>query len=298
MEKLNLNTVLVEEFVKNEQNHKDILKEYFHIINEELEVKQNMQDFVKTFAKNLKLSCSIRSYDEGWADREVKVEELNKMVDNFLFPSPEEIQKYRDSIKIYCPICKKSLIFGGRSHLETLDEHVCDPNGRTSKKDYYKCSDESCSGNKMKWLDSGEGPYADWGLIKESKFIKNNSSPFNTFHRAMNASREKTLLRFGIKKFEILFQITPKANNDGIVNYWFSNFHFHLLINNTYYTSGIHMLIFSLRQYSNKFIRKNQFENDYKSFSWDKRWWKRVAFNIASIIYKKDYKEFLKNNVK
>lgn len=58
-----------------------------------------------------------------------------------------------------CPICKTPLSVVGQKRLETLSEHVCDPNGTPSLKDVYSCNNPSCSVSSKKPMWSEEGEY-------------------------------------------------------------------------------------------------------------------------------------------
>lgn len=57
-----------------------------------------------------------------------------------------------------CPICKTELKVTGQARLETLIEHVEDPNGIPSMKNKYQCPNENCIANQdeLVWDEYGE----------------------------------------------------------------------------------------------------------------------------------------------
>lgn len=56
-----------------------------------------------------------------------------------------------------CPHCKTDLVITGQARLETLSEHVCDPNGTPSMKDVYRCPNDLCPCHgKFSWNSDGD----------------------------------------------------------------------------------------------------------------------------------------------
>lgn len=93
-----------------------------------------------------------------------------------------------------CPVCKEELIIIGRRRMETLDEHVSDPNQKTPYKNAYGCINDGCEAHdKIFWSYNGE-LYSYKGVyykeLKNMAFIDGNDAPFNTFQRSWNAKKK------------------------------------------------------------------------------------------------------------
>lgn len=211
----------------------------------------------------------------------------------------DNIEHIRNMVDIGCPVCKTRLVFVKKMQAETLLEHVqCSE--YISKKDVYGCPNGMCEAYEkgLLWLADGEGSY--YGYYGDKiDFIDNNSAPFRTFSRKLEAEKEKVIKK--IKLFnKIMFElsISCKADEDG-KKHWNKIFHLKTCVNKDncgwiYYQSGIHMFIFSMKMYSKKHLRINNFKNDIRWIKNEKRWWAKLSFEVAKIIWSKDYKEALK----
>jgi len=135
-----------------------------------------------------------------------------------------------------CPVCKTELVQWKQLRLETLNEHVSNPNGTPSLKTAYHCPVDSC---KVNGLDSDgiQGPIVFWNedgelyvshnfsykATKDIPYIDNNNAPFGTFERKMNVEirkkdDNKLLYTFnGIlwKGWKVYSKYSYKSNEDG-----------------------------------------------------------------------------------
>ena len=92
-----------------------------------------------------------------------------------------------------CPCCKTELLAWKRLPLETLEEHVMDPNGIPTIKTAYRCPNIKCPTNgekftaepKVFWNEDGEL----YGDSKGITFIDNNNAPFGTMWRKLNSEK-------------------------------------------------------------------------------------------------------------
>lgn len=77
-------------------------------------------------------------------------------------PFPENFDQISKTIqKIFCPVCGEELLVAGFSKLETLDEHVNNPNGEISLKHTLVCGNVSCPACIMDfgWDECEQGLY-------------------------------------------------------------------------------------------------------------------------------------------
>jgi len=130
--------------------------------------------------------------------------------------------------KMLCPCCKSPLEEGGMKPLETLEEHVCDPNGPVSHKMSYRCSDPKCLTHKFNiiWNSNGErygGWDKDWKeKFDDRNFIGENDAPFGTHCRKMNVEISKRGVKgerelFTINGIKFLQEFHYKADENGNV---------------------------------------------------------------------------------
>jgi len=124
-----------------------------------------------------------------------------------------------------CPVCKFELYIFDQLRVQTLSEHVCDPNGEPCKKNVWKCSNPKCSTHEygVIWNDDGE-LYSD-KFFKEGelKFINDNDAPFGSYSRQANVEiYKKGMPKTDIKickigKITYLKEYWYKSNEDGDV---------------------------------------------------------------------------------
>ena len=99
--------------------------------------------------------------------------------------------------KWYCPVCKSEIIDGKVLKYQTLNEHVCNPNGEPTKKQSYICgeSDCICNENDIFWDDYGD-LYGNILQIPKGTFINENNAPFGSHSRQSNVE----IYKYGLKK--------------------------------------------------------------------------------------------------
>lgn len=118
-----------------------------------------------------------------------------------------------------CPACRTRLIVTGQARLETLSEHVCDPNGTPSMKDKYECPNVTCATQGQDCWDEWGGHYCE-DFRKKTKFIEDNAGPFGSIERKINVEVYKKdenfdLLKLGRFRFHLKYNY--EANEDGQV---------------------------------------------------------------------------------
>jgi hypothetical protein len=186
-----------------------------------------------------------------------------------------------------CPSCKASLVVTGRERLETLVEHVSDPNGTPSMKDKYECSDLSCPTRGFYFWNSYGETYTSAELYRVKPmvpFIDGNEGPFGSLERRLNIEvykKDENHPLFGIETrwgmIRVEYEYT--ANEDGGI----------LSRRRTYriwkkegdhYTShipGVDMFLYVLSDFRKKLRRGRLEKDDLYPQRWDTRWWSRLG---------------------
>ena len=200
-----------------------------------------------------------------------------------------------------CPICKTDLVITGSERLETICEHVSDPNGSVCEKDVFQCPNNNCKANEYGavWEERGEffTYNMSWDRDKELEkcFIGENNGPFGTISRRLNVEIYKCGLKNKVYYSPILtfWLLKPykeywyKANKDGEIlkSGWKIKFLKKGHGNKGYYIgwiSGIHMFKYVLREYKRKKESFKKAESEFLSKSIvkivekakkDDRWW-------------------------
>ena len=199
-----------------------------------------------------------------------------------------------------CPACRNELIITGQEQLETLDEHICNPNGEVSFKDTYECLNKDCQTFQIAmWGPDGE-LYSNYSRnlsdeefskihnqFKNIKYIDNNSGPFGTFERQLNVEirkHDEDHPLFGIKTERGYIQVKYlyKSNKNGDILSKKRSYEIWLkkkdLSGLTLYISGIRMFLYMIRHFRSKLACKTILDSeDIYPSSWDKRWWKHSA---------------------
>jgi hypothetical protein len=192
-----------------------------------------------------------------------------------------------------CPICKSELIVTGQAQLETLDEHVCNPNGEVSFKNKFECSSPICqSHGKIIWNEWGELYHQEGCSFNEKfNFVDNNDAPFGSFQRCCNVEIYKHDEDFCLCKIlgrQVWVRYHYKSNENGdILKRWWK---FEIITKDgTVYMSGWRMLLYSIRKFHQNLNRLNNNEDHedygdrfYKEYlelsDWKKKdWWRRLA---------------------
>lgn len=122
---------------------------------------------------------------------------------------------------MYCPVCRMGLEVVDRLRLQTLHEHVANPNAEPAFKDAYECLNSNCQTNgKAMWNYLGEF-YTHRGVgyrvHKDWDFIDGNTAPFNSWERKMNVELRKD--DEDIYMFKNLFGITLKLEYNYTADY-------------------------------------------------------------------------------
>lgn len=229
---------------------------------------------------------------------------IEEIIDEFLVqidPTQDRLTSLRAKVDIGCPVCKTRLVFVKRLRLETLDEH-CYPSDRVSMKDSFGCTNRDCISHQkgFTWTRDGEGPYSKDMFYKGVSYIDNNPAPFRTVQRSIEARKQKTVWDWSTKWFSLVLVRDCKADTNGRIKPFSQYYRFQLFVVGkngvrVLYQSGVSMLLFSLKGYiQHSQNRVNKFKNHSRRLNWDKRWWYKLSFVIASKMYKREYRETLK----
>lgn len=94
-------------------------------------------------------------------------------------------------MNMFCPVCKKALVVWKKLRMESVVDHVGDPNGVPPLMEAYRCPDPLCITRKnfIFWNYEGElfsDKYISSEDMRSIKFIAGNDAPFGTFQRKMN----------------------------------------------------------------------------------------------------------------
>jgi hypothetical protein len=203
-----------------------------------------------------------------------------------------------------CPVCKTELVVWKRMRLETLDEHVSNPNGPVSLKSSFRCPSKTCEANdwildkpRVFWNEIGD--LYQWGQAKyplEIPFINNNNAPFGSFQRQMNVEiykkdENKLLLKipcWPLNGWKLRSRYSYKSNRDGDI--LSRGLHFDWITNNgVWHVWGYRMLIFSLKHTWRNWKNGNYEElNDaVKRASWPRaEWWRKINAKVAKLALK------------
>lgn len=201
-----------------------------------------------------------------------------------VYKSEKKFAKPLSETEMCCPFCGHPLVKRGSKRLETMSEHVCDPNGTPSEKPAYYCENEECrykdvflwNGNRSEFdVDAGEAFFntdkavkeingerkiddAYWELYKETSDWYTAAT--NTF--TFKQQREETD-KIYLHPIFALFLLRPyievyyeaKENGDIVGRKW----KIHFLKKeegrddyNIYYISSLYMFFFTMRQRKRK----------------------------------------------
>jgi hypothetical protein len=108
-----------------------------------------------------------------------------------------------------CPICGKELVYTGDEKLETLNEHVSDPNGEPVLKFCFKCPWDCCLANILNFSWSSEGGLymtGNYTNTNQIKFKDDIHSSIGSFDREMDETRAQEKARtFNIRIGKVEF---------------------------------------------------------------------------------------------
>jgi len=199
-----------------------------------------------------------------------------------------------------CPSCRTELIVTGQARLETLDEHVTNPNGIPSLKDKYICPNEDCAIAHNSFWDEWGGHYCEdfresSELQKAGHFIDNNTGPFGSWERKSNVEiyKKDENYDFGrIGRFRFHKCYSYEADEDGNilkrrwrVQIWKRD---NRLGMDTLHIPGIKMLFFSIGQFHRERKWKDTpgILDSNTSFRRRGEWWRRLAYWYAVAVTK------------
>jgi len=220
--------------------------------------------------------------------------------------------------KMLCPVCMKKLVVRQLLPLETLDEHVSDPNRIPCNKPALQCPDGKCPSRLIGCIwDNIEGGLFYIGKYPDKKekdlvpFIDGIDSPFGSFNRSWQAEKKaenkanKHIFTFPkwfpgiLSKMEVHTNWRYTANYDGKITSRKFRLSWIKIEKGfrTYHIWGMRMLIYSLKGLFKAWwsIKKNP--NDgwaYKSINDDiniiklenPEWWRIVSAKVAIVLLK------------
>lgn len=114
-----------------------------------------------------------------------------------------------------CPSCRQLLEEAGPKPLETLSEHVSNPNGPVSLKMSYRCSGAECPTREAGIIWNSDGERYGSFSFDHKKFIGENDGPFGTISRKLNVEIHKK----GLPEHKVIMTIGKKLHGpDGFAN--------------------------------------------------------------------------------
>ena len=125
-----------------------------------------------------------------------------------------------------CPVCKTKLETHRQERLQSLVEHVFDPNGTPTMKHVYECPNKKCDTHGVVfWNDLGELFTDEHKMANEIKYIDNNDAPFGTPNRAINIEvckkdENKTILNLGFIRLEKIWQYNADWDGNILKRAW------------------------------------------------------------------------------
>ncbi len=210
-----------------------------------------------------------------------------------------------------CPRCKSELKPYKMRRLQTLEEHVWQPNDLPSLKMSYRCSSANCPTRiaGVVWNRDGELYYDNYAELKKIQFINNNNAPFGTSQRQYNVEIYKhdeeriffnfpDIRFFPLRGWKIKLEWKYQSNKNGEILSKRPRFKW-ITKENVYHNWGMNMLIFCLKGHLRnwRMFKKDPknisfFYNDLietiKRKSWpDKEWWRIVDIFIAELLLKR-----------
>jgi len=200
--------------------------------------------------------------------------------------------------QLLCPCCREPLRLGSPKRYETLDEHICSPNGSSPVRSTWTCRDGVCAAGATEifWAQDGEGPYKSYGT--EVPWIDNNPVPFNSYHRAIHfqCGYHDEDRKFSLGKLTLRRAVTYKSDDHGnktgkqvSYSWWWDG---------VLYRSGLRMLLFSLR----KFYRSHrlgttaaEIRHVKDAAGWPRaKWWRKAMLFWVRTFHRKAYQEATK----
>jgi hypothetical protein len=200
-----------------------------------------------------------------------------------------------------CPVCKTELVVWKQLRLETLSDHVLDPNGEQELplSDAYSCPNtKNCpctladGGPVVFWNGDGDLYGNSIGL----PFIDNNNAPFGSLSRRLNVEiykKDENKLLFTIpcwplKGWKVRSKYSYQSNEDGDILR--RKFHLEWITNDgVYHIWGIKMLMFSLKETWKNWKEgcNHNLKRSVEQASWPRaEWWRKINAKVASMAIK------------
>lgn len=216
---------------------------------------------------------------------------------------------------MHCPVCRKELVVWKELRLETLGEHVGDPNGLVCKKPALHCPDGKCPSRLIGCMwDNIEGGlfYAGKYPSQEEKdavpFIDGNTAPFGSFDRGWQAAKKaeakvnKQICQFPkwfpgiLSGMKIRTDWVYHADDQGKITSRHFGLHW-ITQEGIIHMWGMRMLIFSLRtdirnwkelrRNPNDAYARNRLKDTIRRKEWpDAEWWRILSAAFASFLLK------------
>ena len=201
---------------------------------------------------------------------------------------------------MFCPRCLSPLNKGKDLRIyETLVEHVIDPNGIPTHKEYYYCSNDLCPTRKYDiFWDFYGSDYRTMASMKESLFILDCANAINSNSRKHTLEiRKKIITLFKFYRIRIDLDKYPIVDKIGIKIKGY-RYKIALLIKNglvySYYNPGIKMFFYCIKDFNQKYklLLEKQGQETIKDVihcleyrDWDKRWWKVLSIWVLNKLY-------------
>lgn len=246
--------------------------------------------------------CVCSDFTEGFQDKR----NTNQIIDILLHRLTD--------LRLKCPVCKKDLEEWEERRLQTLDEHICDPNGIPSLKMSYRCPDESCMTRQQGvfWNEDGELYTEEYVMDIKTiiPFIDNNNAPFGSFQRQSNVEifRDDKKLLFILPKWmpgilsemKIMLKWNYKSdiNGDVLKKRWVLKYLVKEDDGYYYHNWGVHMLIFGIkgilkaRKIGGNTMTWELRDNIERAAWTDAEWWRKWNAVIAKLILSRKVREY------
>jgi hypothetical protein len=205
-----------------------------------------------------------------------------------------------------CPVCKSDLNRGKDLHLETLDEHILQPNNKPSLKASYHCINTKCYEytHDVVWDEYGDRYGGYRGMDDYIPWIDNNDAPFGSIQRKINVEVYKddenfllcTIPIWPLKGWQIRVKFFYKSDEDGTILKRNRKFEW-IRPDGCYHIWGLNMLIYSCKKSFNdwKIVRKDphndwareELENAIKRGSCkNAEWWRKASSKFTGMLIK------------
>ena len=192
-----------------------------------------------------------------------------------------------------CPICTVELINGEDRRYETLNDHICNPNGIHPKRETFVCRNTKCEAFKgqLFWDFDGGGPYNS-SFKDHYNYIDDNPCSIPSFDRKLHAEiRDKSQDTTVIRTKWLLVRRVANRKADEFGNTLEETYHHDFYFNDgmgyCLWIPGYRMLVHcikafysSCRLYTNTEAGKkalgNKVLDNFRKFPKDE-WWRKAT---------------------